>query len=543
MQQELKPLPISKSDITTLLTHDFLYIDKTKLIYEMVKLPASFFLSRPRRFGKSTLLSTLNEIFLGKKELFKNQWIYNSNWDWQIYPIIRLDFNVAKDDDLKQYIKNRLKNIAKTYKIFVQEEYNNCSYTDYFRTLIEKLHDTYEQQVIILIDEYDKPILDVIDNIEEAKAKREILKGFYGTIKGVDEHIRFIFLTGVTRFSKVGVFSGLNNLNDITLDNKFATVCGITQEELELHCKDYIELLANKEQLTYTECLLKIKHWYNGFCFSEDGSTVYSPYSTFLLLDKQKFANYWFSSGNPSFLIKLLMKNKYYLPNLRATSVDPVFFDSFDIDKIDLTVLLLQAGYLTISKTPTTAFLQDQNNQRELSLAPPNYEIFMSLNAYILQYIYGDAQFPSKINQQFVNCIISDDIINLKTMITSLFASISHHWYTNNNIQEYEGFYCSVFYAFLVGSGYSVIAEDTTSHGRIDLTLILQNCVYIFELKTTNKDKPPIDTNHNSALEQIISKGYADKYHGKYNKIYLIGAEFSESERNVSDFSYKIINN
>ncbi len=541
MQQELKPLPISSSDITTILTNNFLYIDKTKFVYDMIKVPSKYFLSRPRRFGKSTLLSTLNEVFLGKKELFKDQWIYNSPWDWQEYPIIRLDFNVAMSTNLEFYIKNALKRIAKTYAVFNEIDFTAQPYDIYFENLIIALEEKYNKQVVILIDEYDKPILDVIDNIEEAKAKRDILKGFYGVIKGVDAQVRFVFLTGVTRFSKVGVFSGLNNLNDITLNSKFATVCGITQEELELYCKDYIELLANKEQITYNECLTKIKYWYNGFCFSEDGNTVYSPFSTFLLFENQKFANYWFSSGNPSFLIKLLMKNQYYLPDLHGTSVDPIFFDSFDIDKINLKVLLLQAGYLTISKTQVIKSLQD--SQRNIGLAPPNYEISLSLNAYIIQYIYGSDSVALRINQMFIESITSDNINSLANIITSLFASIPYYWYTNNAIQEYEGFYCSVFYAFLVGSGYNVIAEDTTNHGRIDLTLILQNRVYIFELKTTNKNKSKFSyaENNNTALEQIIYKNYAEKYQGKYDKIYLIGAEFSETDRNISDFAYKII--
>ena len=325
-----------------------------------------------------------------------------------MYPIIRMDFNVAISANLEDYIKEELRTIAISYGVFNENDFNRLSYTFYFKNLILQLYAKYDKkQVVILIDEYDKPILDVIDKIEEAKANRDILKGFYGVIKSVDAQVRFVFLTG---FSKVGVFSDLNNLNDITLNNKFATICGITQEELELYCKDYIELLANKERITYAECLSKIKYWYNGFCFSEDGNTVYSPFSTFLLFENQKFANCWFSSGNPSFLIKLLMKNQYYLPDLHATSVDPVYFDSFDIDKINLKVLLLQAGYLTISKTPVITFLQDQNNQRDIGLAPPNYEISMSLNAYIMQYIYDGDSIPLRINKQFIDCIVSDNI-------------------------------------------------------------------------------------------------------------------------------------
>ena len=511
-----------------------MYVDKTKLIYEMIKVPNKFFLSRPRRFGKSTLLSTLNEIFRGQKELFKDQWIYNSSWDWQEYPIIRLGFNIAMSTNLETFIKIRLKTIAMKYDVFNEQVYNDSSYDLYFLNLIQTLHDKYNQQVVILIDEYDKPILDVIDNMSEAEAKRDILKGFYTVIKEVDECIRFVFLTGVTRFSKVGVFSGLNNLTDITMVDKYATICGVSQDELEFYFKDYIAEVAKHLQLSIPDCLDKIKLWYNGFRFAKNAISVYSPYSTLLLLQNKEFANYWFSSGNPSFLIKLLMKNRYYLPNLQNTSVDPVFFDSFDINQIELTVLLLQTGYLTIAPTQSTGIGLIQN---AINLTIPNYEISMSLNAYILQHIYNTGMIPSTINQQFIKGILEDNLEYIEETIISLFASIPHNWYTNNDIDHYEGFYCSLFYAFLVGMGYSVIAEDVTNHGRIDVTLILENKVYIFELKTRNQPK-----NTNTALEQIKTKNYAEKYMGQgYDKIYLIGAEFSEEARNLTSFAYECV--
>ena len=543
MLKELKPLPVSNSDITTIINNDFLYIDKTKFVYDMIKVPSKYFLSRPRRFGKSTLLSTLNEVFRGKKELFKEQWIYNSKWSWQEYPIIRLDFSVARSTSLEVFIKNSLKKTAIQYNIFDESQFKEEPYDIYFKNIILNLFNKFnETQVVVLIDEYDKPILDAIDNIEEAKAKREILKGFYSVMKLMDANLRFVFLTGVTRFTKVGVFSGLNNLDDITMDSKFATVCGITQEELESYCKDYIEPLAKLEQLSYTDCLLKIKKWYNGFRFSKNASTVYSPYSTLLLLQKQEFANYWFSSGNPSFLIKLLIKNRYYLPELSSTTVDPMLFDSFDIDRLNIKVLLLQTGYLTIAPTISNNIKHNDTQMREITIAPPNYEIAVSLQSYILQYIYDNESTISHSKTILQNSLDAVDINSFKLLIRGLFAGIPYYWYTNNDIAHYEGFYCSIFYSFLVGGGYDVIVEDTTNKGRIDITLIAQNNVYIFELKTTNKTRVFPDENKNTALEQIKAKGYAQKYQtGTYDKIYLIGAEFSEDERNLVDFDYECI--
>ena len=540
MIDQLKPLPVSNSDITTILSNDFLYIDKTQFVYDMIKIPSKYFLSRPRRFGKSTLLSTLNEVFRGKKELFKEQWIYQSPWSWQEYPIIRLDFSVARSTSLEFFIKSSLKTIAIKYNIFDEKQYADEPYDIYFQNIILQLFYKYnETQVVILIDEYDKPILDAIDNMEEAKAKREILKGFYSVMKLMDANLRFVFLTGVTRFSKVGVFSGLNNLDDITMDSKFATACGITQKELELYCKGYIELLAKSEQLSYADCLLKMKKWYNGFRFSKGEISVYSPYSTLLLLQKQEFANYWFSSGNPSFLIKLLIKNRYYLPEL-DTTVDPLLFDSFDIDKLNIKVLLLQTGYLTLAPTTQNTTKQYHSLLRELDIAPPNYEIAVSLQVYILQYIYDNTSTISNSNRVLQNTLDTNNINGFKRLIQGLFAGIPYNWYINNDIAHYEGFYCSVFYSFLIGSGYDVITEDATNKGRIDITLIAQNNVYIFELKTTNKNHVTQDENTNTALEQIKSRNYAQKYQaGAYAKIYLIGAEFSEDERNLVDFTHE----
>ena len=339
MQQLLKPLPAGTSDIATILNNNFLYVDKTKFIYEMVKLPSKFFLSRPRRFGKSTLLSTLYEVFMGNKELFKDQWIYNSDWGWQKFPIIRLDFNVDTGVDLKQYIKEKLKIIAIKYDIFDLDDFNRLSYGLYFNDLVIKLFEKCnKQQVVILIDEYDKPILDVIDNLPEAKERRDILKGFYTVMKGLDENIRFVFLTGVTRFNKVGVFSGLNNLDDISMDNRYASICRITQDELTQYFARYIEELAKQHNMTYDDCALKIKEWYNGFCFCKNGQSVYNPYSTINLFQKNDFSNYWFTSGNPSFLMKLIKKDaNVELFKLDECKLNSSQFDSCEIDDLNET--------------------------------------------------------------------------------------------------------------------------------------------------------------------------------------------------------------
>jgi hypothetical protein len=368
MQQELQRLPIGSSDIATILKNNFVYVDKTKFVYEMVCVPSKYFLSRPRRFGKSMLLSTMYEVFRGNKELFKDQWIYNSPWDWQEYPIIRLDFNVAISTDLEFYIQDALRTIAIEYGVFNEREYLELPHGMYFRHLIAKLYEKYQQQVVILIDEYDKAILDVITDIKQAELKRDILRGFYAVIKGMDEKIRFVFLTGVTKFSKVGVFSGLNNLNDISMVNQYADICGITQTELEDYLHAHINALATQQNLSYVDCLLKIKEWYNGFCFCRNGVSVYNPYSTMLFLQNKDFVNYWFSSGSPTFLIKLMKQSvNLELLKLDKCQLKAAQFETFDLENLNFIAILFQAGYLTIKNYDATS--------ERFTLGYPNLEI------------------------------------------------------------------------------------------------------------------------------------------------------------------------
>src|SRR6185437_13251389 len=420
MQQHLKPLPIGESDIVTLLNNDFLYVDKTKFIYEMIKVPGKFFLSKPRRFGKSLLLSTLYEAFNGNKELFKDQWIYKSDWDWQKYPIIRLDFNVDTDVDLKDYIKEKLRVIAIANDIFDENDFNRLSYGLYFNDIIFKLYDKYDKtQVVILIDEYDKPILDVITDIKMAEAKRDILKGFYGIIKGVDEYIRFAFLTGVTKFSKVGVFSGLNNLRDISMSYEYASICGITQEELVFFFKEHIKLLAKSQDMIYEDCLLKIKDWYNGFCFCKNGISVYNPFSTLLVLQEKDFSNYWFASGSPTFLIKLMkQQSNFQMFKLDNCQLKISQFETFEINNLNLNAILFQAGYLTIKD-------YDKSSERFV-LSYPNREINKSFKENVFE-LFGKTQGAnSSLLLDIVDALNAGDVDSVIDALKQIFINIDY---------------------------------------------------------------------------------------------------------------------
>ncbi len=374
--------PVGISTLSTIINDGYSYVDKTQFAWRMISNGRYYFLSRPRRFGKSMMVSTFNEIFKGNRPLFKNLYmgqLDSTQYDWQEYPIIRIDFSIAKGITLEDYMNLSLVEISKNYGITLGAE----AYALNFRILIEALYRKYQKPVVILIDEYDKPILDVIDDLPLAIERREILKGFYTVIKSQDEYIRFVFLTGVTKFAKTGVFSGLNHLTDITMNPHYAAICGMTQEELAQNYLEGIHALAESEGLTVADCLDKIKFWYNGYRFSESPLSVYNPFSTLLLLNELSFKNYWFESGTPTFLIKLIQSQNFNILEAEHAEALASRFSTFEIDSLDPLAVLFQAGYLTI---------QDYDKDWDFyRLGYPNYEVEHSfknilLNAYAFEH-------------------------------------------------------------------------------------------------------------------------------------------------------------
>lgn len=515
--KELKSLPTSKSDITVILENNLLYVDKTRYVYDMIKNPGCYFLSRPRRFGKSMLLSTLDQVFQGNKELFIEQWIYNSSWEWKKYPIIRLDFNVDQSMDLEVYIKRSLKLIALKYKLFDEKEYEESSYGFYFKLLIIKLYANFNNiGVVVLIDEYDKPILDVIDNINLAEQKRDILKDFYTVMKGLDRELRFVFLTGVSRFSKVGVFSGLNNLDDISMLDNYSDICGISQNELELYCKEHIELLAKENDLSYDECLEKIKFWYNGFCFSKRGVSVYNPYSTMSILKDREFKNYWFSSGNASFLIKLMKQE----PELKVFKFEEYranesSFDTFDVSNLNIIAVLFQAGYLTIKS-------YDAKSDTYI-LSYPNHEISKSFNNNVLTFCSKSIVEAESTLSELTYALNNNDIEAVIDILKRIFLNIDYDIELSR-----ENNYQSIFYLIFQLLGLNIKLEYKTSKGRIDALVETENNIYIFEFKL---NKSAIE-----ALNQIKDRDYSQRFATKDKSVYLIGANFNSQRRNIEDY-------
>ena len=508
----MKKLPIGISTLRDIIDDGYVYIDKTQHAYKLITEGKYYFLSRPRRFGKSLFLDTLKEIFQGNKELFKGLYIYDK-YDFDRHPVIRISFNDGKYTS-KETLNDSMFKILRFNEEQLGISSSAAKYPSFcFEDLIIKAYEKYGKQVVILIDEYDKPILDNIEDTEIARQMREELKNFYSVIKGADEYLRFAFLTGVSKFSKVSLFSGLNNLNDITVDRNYATICGYTQADIETSFDEHLQ----------GQDFAKIREWYNGYSWL--GESVYNPFDILLFISNNyHYDNYWFSTATPTFLLKLIEKNQYFLPNLENIVADSTLLDSFDVDNIKLETLMWQTGYLTIRE-----YFEGAKGMR-YKLSLPNREVQISLFSHIANYITKNHQ--SELEQENVyNALVSFDFEKLEVNIKALFASIPYNLFTNNRMYKYEGYYVSVFYAYLKALGIKITAEDVTNKGRIDLTLKLPNATYVTEFKVDGSD----------ALSQLKSMKYHEKYLNENKPVYLIGINFDTSERNISKIEWEQI--
>ncbi len=514
----MKKLPIGISTLAKMRQDGYTYVDKTHHVQRLVEASNYYFLSRPRRFGKSLLLDTLKQLFSANETLFQGLHIH-PHWDWSVaYPVIHISFGsgvLKSPAELEQRTTEILQ--------FNQEDLGvSCEKTSVsgrFTELIRKVQKKYQQKIVILIDEYDKPILDNITDPDTARIMREGLKNLYSAIKDNDAFIRFVFITGVSKFSKVSIFSGLNNLEDITLDENYSDICGYTQTELE---DTFAEHLVGAD-------LTLVKQWYNGYSWL--GEAVYNPFDILLFFSKgHAFRPYWFETGTPTFLIDLFKANRYHLPDLDNTTVSFAALGDFDVGRLHPVTLLFQAGYLTIKKE--TVFF---NNAPVYELGYPNREVRYSLMEFLLEnYLSSQPQERYSVYE----AMLVNDFDALHRRFVALFDSIANDNYRNNTIAHYEGYYAAVMYAYLCSLGIETHAEDTTNRGRIDLTLRFtlpngQQQVYIFEFKVIDGEKAD-----GSALQQIKDKQYANKYDDGQQKIFLIGMEFSKVTRNIVGFEW-----
>jgi len=498
---------------------NYIYIDKTELALNLIDKAGYYFLSRPRRFGKSLFLDMLKELFEGKKELFKGLYAYD-NWDWsESHPVIKINFAIGITKDVEDFNQLTLSILKENQERLGVEAIEENDARTYFYELIQRVSKKYQNQVVILVDEYDKPMLDNITNQQMAKDIRDELRNIYAVIKGSDKYIRFVFLTGVSKFSKVNLFSELNHLLDISLDERYATICGYTHEDIKREFSPYLEGVD----------LEKFKEWYNGYNFLGEG--VYNPFDVLLFCDStnRKFKSYWFETANPSFLIEVLKERDFFLPDLEAIKVDESAMSSFDIGNIRLEILLFQTGYLTI-KEEKTIF-----NHRFYTLTYPNLEVRSALNSAIFRQYLSDKPIDS---QLIFSAIGNKDMKLFENAIRQLFATLPYNSYIRNDMQNHEGYYANVIYAYLAGLGIEFKAEDTTNLGRIDLTIATPDMsqVYIIEFKVVENEN-----RNGKALEQIKEKKYHEKYLNKAEEITIIGIEFSKKDKNVCKFEWEMI--
>ena len=517
----MKDITSSVYNFEKLRQEGYLYVDKTEYIWNLIN-PAgeSYFLSRPRRFGKSLTVSTLKAVFEGKKELFKGLAIYDKPYDWKPYPVIHLsfgDYNVDSDaqKELSGYLMAKIKQVAESYSV----KLTNATPGLCFGELIDRLYEI--GPVVVLIDEYDKPILDNIVNPEISKIQRS-LKGFFSVLKDRNDKERFLFVTGVSKFCHVSLFSDLNNLTDITMDARYATMFGYTQEELEANFGDRIAALACDTDINAYKT--KIKEWYNGYRFHKSAKTVYNPVSLAKFFESGgEFNNYWFATGTPSFLMELTKKTDFdFRSVIGGDSVPEIAFSAFEIDNIDPLTLLLQTGYVTIKET------EERFGQTWYFLDFPNREVAGAFSAYILNSYAGKTQTASvQFTAEIATALLNRDLKKLRKIMEVFFAGIP---YTSHKKQEST--FQTIFFSIFRLLGLYIEAESATNDGRIDAVVQTEEAVFIFEFKLDNDP---------TALEQIKEKEYHKKYLLDQREIYIVGVNFDSEKGNLIGWEEELI--
>ncbi len=526
MQQ--RNMPIGIQDFETIRTSPYVYVDKTQFISQLEIVGRAYFLARPRRFGKSLFLSTLQAYFEGKKELFKGLAIEKikaeSGSEWQRYPILKLDLN-AKEYTKKEHLANILNDHIEKWKknYDIQFEANdNCSA---FVKIIEALYQKFNKKVVILIDEYDKPLIATLENEGLHEQYRTTLKAFYSVIKSLNGCIHLSFLTGVTKFSKVSIFSDLNNLDDISFDREYSSICGITEEELVSGFKEEIEFLASEYNKTYNEMLDILRKRYDGYRFSEKEERIYNPFSLFNVFAKNKLGDYWFATGTPTFLIQLLEQRFFNLQdlegNIQITAND---LDGYRVGQDNLVPLLFQTGYLTVKDYREEGI----SYVGQYTLGYPNDEVkYAMVNG--LMNIYLDTSIPFDKDfkvSKFENAMRKGDIDRVLTLTKALMASIPYDSLPPDKQFLREQNYQTAIYLIFALMGQYVKTEVHSSQGRSDAEVETANAIYIFEFKVGGKPQ--------DALNQIKEAGYAEKYGAGNKSIFLIGATISRNKRTLA---------
>ena len=510
--------PIGIQTFENIITDGYAYVDKTALVYKLVSEGKYYFLSRPRRFGKSLLLSTLKAYFEGKRELFDGLAIAELEKEWKEYPIFHFDFNTGlytNIEGLTSAIDGQLCYYEK--KCALQPE--NPAIAERFKALIRCAYEQTGRKVVILVDEYDKPLLETIGNTELQDEYRKILKSFYGVEKTMDAYIQFAFFTGVTKFSKVSIFSDLNNLKDISLDDRYAEVCGVSEEEIHKNFDEEVLFMADAKGMTKEECYQQLKKNYDGYHFGRQSVGMYNPFSLLCALDRKDFGDYWFATGTPTFLVEVLQYTDYPLDRLTTEEVDVRTMDSVDAMYSNPLPLLFQSGYLTIKK-------YDPEFQ-SYYLGFPNKEVERGFAQFLGTYYFSNGMNGNFTINNFVRDVRSGDVDGFMTRLQALFADGDYH--VTGKMQVYFQNTLSVIFKLM---GFYTQVERHTSRGRMDVTVQTKDYIYILELK--------VDKSAEEALQQIEDKQYAAPFAADPRKLFKVGVNFSSEIRGVAEWKVKV---
>ena len=533
-----RKLPLGVQSFKDLREKGFLYVDKTEYLFRLANSSKVYFLSRPRRFGKSLFLSTLAAYFRGQKELFKGLYIekieevqaaQENRTPWQAYPVLYLDFNTENYNDEKSMhtiLHTHLSQWEKQYESDTAEQ----TFSSRFKGIIQRAYQQTGKQVVILVDEYDKPLLQTVGVNEELNEHyRNTLKAFYSVIKTCDEYIRFAFLTGVTKFSKISIFSDLNNLRDISMEKQYAGLCGITQTELETNFQPDIQVLADEQGLTYQEALAALKQWYDGYLFHPAGEGMYNPYSVLSALVKKEIKSYWFSTGTPTFLVNYLKEAHYYIPDLDGkVELDEEGLQTYRAVAQDALPILFQAGYLTIKE-----YIQEARMYR---LGFPNDEVRYGFLRNVLP-AYSGLPFveTGKSVWKFVEDIREGNVEGVMERLKSIISGIPYDNFTAENLKLREQNYQTAVYLVFALMGQFVQTEVHCATGRADAVVVTADAVYIFEFKLSGNGSAE------EALVQIKKNGYAEQHKADGKKIVLIGSSFDEGKRTIKDWKIEVL--
>jgi hypothetical protein len=512
-KNDLPVLPLDVQSFEKIRNNDFLYVDKTGFIAKLIETKLTyFFLSRPRRFGKSLLVSTMKEVFSGNKELFKNLKIYHQI-DWQKYPVIHFDFSligVNKTITVEKALADEVDRITDDYNLPI----TSGTHQTKFRFLIKNLSEKENKPVVILIDEYDKFITHQITNDEQREKNRSQLKDFFSVLKGSGDFMRFLFITGVSRFTQVSIFSDLNNLIDLSLEPEYAAIAGYTDKELLDYFHDFIREFAEKEGCSFDSLLEMIKKWYNGY--SWDGHTrVYNPFSILKLFSGFRFGNHWYSTGTPTFLIKTIRDRKVKIQELENIKLKRSKLENMELSRLELIPLLFQTGYLTIVEK-----IKKKIGIEEFILDYPNRDVRYSFFNHLLEdFSPENPRLIDNITDAVTGNRLDDALENMK----SIFAALPYNNFDARLEASYHSLIHVVFFLILD----NIDAQIQTNKGRIDQVIETDSHIYIFEFKMEDAKK---------ALAQIHEKKYYEKYKIKGKEIVLVGVSFSKEERNIKDW-------